>query len=81
MSTASTITIIIPMNLVNVNIASNGFTIIKIPNMHINIDDTNSYPHFSARADFKFIANWNFIILLIKIHVPAIIGSIDANNG
>ena len=69
------------MNLVNVTIASNGFAIIKIPSIHINIEDTNNNPHFSAIVDFKFIANWNFIILFINIQVPIIIGSIDMKSG
>ena len=56
----STTIIIIPINLVNVNIASNGFTIINTPNIAINIEDTNNNPHLSANADFKLIANWNF---------------------
>ena len=55
--TISTTNIIIPINLVNVTIASNGFTIINTPNIAINIEDTNNNPHLSANADFKLIAN------------------------
>lgn len=79
--TISTTNIIIPINLVNVTIASNGFTIINTPNIAINIEETNSNPHLSATADFRLIANWNFIILLINIQIPIIIGNIAINNG
>ena len=81
MFTISTTSIIIPINLVNVRIASNGFTIINTPNIAINIEDTNNNPHLSATAYFRLIANWNFIILLINIQTPIIIGSIDINSG
>ena len=56
-SITSAIKIIIPTNLVNVKIAVNGLTIIKIPNIHINIDVANIQPHFSVAIDFKLIAN------------------------
>ena len=47
----------------------------------MNIEDTNNNPHLSATADFRLIANWNFIMLLINIQIPIIIGNIDINNG
>ena len=81
MFTISTTSIIIPINFVNARITSNGFTIINTPNIAINIEDTNNNPHLSATADFRLIANWNFIMLLINIQIPIIIGNIDINNG
>ena len=56
-STTSDIKIIIPINLVNATIASNGFIITKTPNTHIIMDETSINSHFSADADFKLIAN------------------------
>ena len=81
MFTISTTSIIIPINFVNARITSNGFTIINTPNIAINIEDTNNNPLLSATADFRLIAYWNFIILLINIQIPIIIGSIDINSG